>query len=145
MADKLRLRLYSSPLGLYLTAGGRLDGSTVHQLTTAVDLALIRLNPVRLMVDLHAVTYLDVAGVAALIACRRDAHARGAQLAVVQPSNPARATVLACAAQDLLAGDKPTPAVLPAADSWRHCPRPSLRCPRPPGRAHRAPRGTHHR
>ncbi|BCJ75108.1 hypothetical protein CS0771_46520 [Catellatospora sp. IY07-71] len=140
MSDRLRLRLYSSPLGLYLTADGCIDGSTVQQVTTAVDLALTRLNPVRITVDLTAVTYLDVAGVATLIACRRDARARGAHLTVTQPSSQVRATVLACGAGDLLDVGGAVDPPLPAADTWRRCRRPSLRSLRPPGRARRVPR-----
>lgn len=140
VSELLRLRLYSSPLGLYLTAEGRLDGSTVQQVTTTVDLALTRLSPVRITVDLSAVTYLDVAGVATLIACRRDAHARGVQLTVAQPSGQVRNTVLACGADDLLEAGGAAAPPLPAADTWRRCRRPSLRCLRPPGRARRIPR-----
>ncbi|MFD0598790.1 STAS domain-containing protein [Catellatospora coxensis] len=139
MSGQLRLRLYSSPLGLYLTAEGRIDASTVGQVTTAVDLALTRLSPVRITVDLSAVTYLDIAGVATLIACRRDARTRGAHLTVAQPSSQVRSTVLACGAGELLAGAATEP-LLPAADTWRRCRRPSLRCLRPPGRARSIPR-----
>lgn len=140
MSERLRLRLYSSPLGLYLTAEGSIDGSTVKQVTTAVDLALTRLNPVRITLDLSAVTYLDVAGVATLIACRRDTDARGAQLTIAQPSSHVRSTILACGAGDLLEMGTAADPPLPAADTWRRCRRPSLRCLRPPGRARRVPR-----
>jgi anti-anti-sigma factor len=140
VSERLRLRLYSSPLGLYLAADGRLDGSTVQQVTAAVDLALTRLNPLRIIVDLSAVTFLDVAGVATLIACRRDARARGAELTVAQPSSQVRNTVLACGAGDLLSPGSAAAPPLPAADTWRRCRRPSLRCLRPPGRARRVPR-----
>lgn len=132
MTAALRLRLYSTALGLYLTAGGRLDTASAHRLTTTIDLALRRLRPTRLVLDLRDVDHIDAAGVATLIACRRDARARGAELRIAQPSACVRATVRACGADDLLAPAPGTRPQLPPAAALRRSHRPGRHCLRPP-------------
>ncbi|WP_186316207.1 STAS domain-containing protein [Catellatospora sichuanensis] len=136
MSRTLRMRLYSGPIGLYLIAEGALDTTSVHQLTRAVDLAMNRLNPARFTIDVGGLDFIDVAGVATLIACRRDADARGVTLRVVQASAQVRATVDACEAADLLAcadGDR-----LPSAGPRRHrSHRPGPGCLRPTRRSRR--------
>lgn len=131
----LRLRLYSGGLGLFLIADGSLDTATVHQLTRAVDLAMRRLHPARFTVDLGGLDFIDIAGVATLIACRREAYGRGVDFLVVQPSAQVRARVAACGAADLLLGGDDE--VAAASPMRRRSHRPGLRCLRPPVQSRR--------
>ncbi|WP_186316229.1 STAS domain-containing protein [Catellatospora sichuanensis] len=140
LVSGLRLRLYSSPVGLYLIAEGVLDTGSVHQLTRAVDLAIHRLNPARFTVDVGGLDFVDVAGVATLIACRRQAHARGVGFRIVQPTAQIKATASACGAGDLLCppdDNRPQP----AGALRRRSHLPGLNCLRAPRHARRASRG----
>ncbi|WP_191842762.1 STAS domain-containing protein [Catellatospora chokoriensis] len=134
----LRLRLYSGPLGLYLIAEGTLDTTSVHQLSRAVELAMRRLDPVRFTVDVGGVDFIDVAGVATLIACRREAQGRGVGFQVVQATAQVRSTAAACGAFELFssAGDP----VAAAGPMLRRNHRPGLRCLRPPRQSRRPSR-----
>lgn len=133
------MRLYSSPFGLYLIAEGALDTTSVHQLTRAVDLAIHRLNPVRFTLDVGGIDYIDVAGVATLIACRRDADTRGVSFRVVEATAQVRSTAAACGAADLFSSADHSPAATTRPMRYRNH-RPGLGCLRPPRQSRRPSR-----
>lgn len=115
MTDKLELRLYTSPVGVYLTARGRLDSTTAHQLGRAIGVALDRCPTDRLTVDFAALDAIDAAGVSVLMLFRTSALRRGVHLTVADPPPHIRAAIqalradqlLAAAASDLPAGASP--------------------------------------
>ncbi|MDI1464127.1 STAS domain-containing protein [Catellatospora sp. KI3] len=132
MTEPLRLRLYSSPLGLYLTADGSLDASTADGLVRAVTLALHRLRPRRITIDLAEVHTIDPAGAVALACCRDHAVHAQAELGLTDPP-PHLRRVLAAHVADLVPAapsDAATGRRLPVT-AWRRCPRPATASARP--------------
>ncbi|WP_170213351.1 STAS domain-containing protein [Catellatospora citrea] len=103
MTDKLELRLYTSPVGVYLTARGRLDSTTAHQLGRAIGVALDRCPTDRLTVDFAALDAIDAAGIGALMILRTSALRRGVHLTVADPPPHIRAAIQALRADQLLA------------------------------------------
>lgn len=78
-----------SPARAAVAYAGELDLASSVELLQAVRVAL-RGQPETLAVDLSAVSFIDVAGVRALISCRRMAAVRNAGLELVAPSTPVR-------------------------------------------------------
>ncbi|MEU8075029.1 STAS domain-containing protein [Catellatospora citrea] len=103
MTDKLELRLYTSPVGVYLTARGRLDSTTAHQLGRAIGVALDRCPTDRLTVDVAALDAIDAAGISVLMLFRTSALRRGVHLTVADPPPHIRAAIQALRADQLLA------------------------------------------
>ncbi|WP_144124074.1 STAS domain-containing protein [Catellatospora sichuanensis] len=135
MTDKLELRLYTSAVGVYLTARGRLDSTTAHQLGRAIGVALDRYPTDRLTVDVAALDAIDAAGISVLMLFRTSALQRGVHLTVADPPPHIRAVIRALRADQLLAaafrdlpggasprhrGDRRRSIAVP-----RHCLRPS--------------------
>lgn len=132
MTEPLRLRLYSSPLGLYLTAAGRLDADTAACLAQAIGLVLRRLPGRPITVDLSGLDTINAAGIGVLLLYRAAAARHGVRLRVADPPPHIRAAIDAHGS-DLLDSTRPSSScrVLPT-PSWRRCHRPSLRTCRPP-------------
>ncbi|GAA1360537.1 STAS domain-containing protein [Catellatospora chokoriensis] len=103
MTEKLELRLYTSPVGVYLTARGRLDSTTAHHLGRAIGVALDRCPTDRLTVDFAALDAIDAAGIGVLMLLRTSALRRGVHLAVADPPAHIRAAIQALRADQLLA------------------------------------------
>lgn len=113
MSQPLQLRLYTSPVGMYLTVRGRLGSTTADQLGNVVGTALDRLDTGRLSIDLSHTEAIDLAAIRALTGYRTVALRRGIALTVVNAPRPVRAALHACRADDLLVPpgtDTPEPA-----------------------------------
>ncbi|GAA1422059.1 hypothetical protein GCM10009662_80530 [Catellatospora coxensis] len=121
MTDKLELRLYTSPVGVYLTACGRLDSTTAHQLGRAIGVVLDRYPTDRLTVDCAGLDAIDAAGVSVLMLFRTSALRLGVHLTVADPPPHVRAAIEALRAEQLLAA---TPRDRPdAVNPWQHADR----------------------
>lgn len=103
MTEKLELRLYTSPVGVYLTARGRLDSTTAHQLGRAISVVLDRYSTDRLTVDCAALDAIDAAGISVLMLFRTSALRLGVHLTVADPPPHIRAAIEALRAEQLLA------------------------------------------
>lgn len=102
--DELRLRLRASRQGPVVWASGRLSESTMETFLRVVAAAL-RMRGIRAVaLELGEVVYIDVAGVAALLECRRLARNLGRDLVLAQVSPQVLAGIRARAACGLLAG-----------------------------------------
>ncbi|HZE06699.1 MAG TPA: STAS domain-containing protein [Solirubrobacteraceae bacterium] len=75
-----------------MPVAGELDLASAVGMLNAVRAAL-RSRPEILELDLSAITFVDVAGLRAVITCRRMAVAHDARLALVDPSDPVRRLV----------------------------------------------------
>ncbi|GAA2378417.1 hypothetical protein Cme02nite_19250 [Catellatospora methionotrophica] len=109
MTRRLQLRLYRSPVGLYLTVHGSLDADTAQEFGDAVGLALDRCDAGRLTVDLADVDAVDIAGIAMLTLCRATALRRGITLSLTAARVSVRDAIHTARADALLA-----PAAAPA-------------------------------
>ncbi|WP_155370800.1 STAS domain-containing protein [Catellatospora vulcania] len=144
MTEKLELRLYTSPVGVYLTARGRLDSTTAHQLGKAIGVVLDRFPTDQLTVDCAGLDAIDAAGVSVLMLFRTSALRLGVHLTIADPPPHIRAAIQALRADQLLAA---TPCdVSDSAPPWHHTDRrrsitAHLHCLRPTAAARR-PRRT---
>lgn len=86
--------------GVLVTVAGEIDLSNADQLRKDLDAAVIDAHAV--VVDLTAVDYLDSQGVQLLYATARRLAGRGAELAVVSPTDSVVGEVLAVAGLDHL-------------------------------------------
>ncbi|MDI1465200.1 STAS domain-containing protein [Catellatospora sp. KI3] len=102
MTQPLQLRLYPSPVGMYLTVYGRLDGTTAGQLGSLVGTALDEMGTGRLSIDLSRTDAIDLAAIRALSGYQAEARSRGIALTVVNAPGPVRNALHACRADDLL-------------------------------------------
>jgi anti-anti-sigma factor len=101
--DTLSLRLQASQQGPVVWVAGRLSDTTMETFLRLVAAAL-RIRGARAVVlELAEVHYIDVAGVAALLECRRLARALGRDLILGRLSRQVLAGIRACAAGSLLA------------------------------------------
>src|SRR5688572_12704787 len=107
MTENLQLRLYTSPVGLYLTARGRLDATTTHRLVSAIGFALDRYPAGRLTLDLSDLDSIDSAAVATLIGLRATMRYQDVDLAIADPPSHIRAAIHALGAGHLLTADSP--------------------------------------
>ncbi|MEU7823803.1 STAS domain-containing protein [Catellatospora sp. NPDC049133] len=103
MTEKLELRLYTSPVGVYLTARGRLDSTTAHQLGKAIGVVLDRFPTDQLTVDCAGLDAIDAAGISVLMLFRTSALRLGVHLTVADPPPHIRAAIEALRAEQLLA------------------------------------------
>ena len=102
--DTLRLRLRASRQGPVVWAAGRLSEST-REIFLRVVAAALRMRGTRVLaLELGEVVYIDVAGVAALLECRRLARNLGRDLVLAQVSRQVLAGIRVCAADDIVAG-----------------------------------------
>lgn len=139
MTEKLELRLYTSPVGVYLTACGRLDSTTAHQLGKAIGVVLDRFPTDQLTVDCAGLDAIDAAGVSVLMLFRTSALRLGVHLTIADPPPHIRAAIQALRADQLLAA---TPGEVPP---WQQADRHRSRalrhrCLRPSAAARRARR-----
>ena len=102
--ERLRLRLRASRQGPVVWAAGRLSESTMETFLRVVAAALRTRGTRAVALELGEVVYIDVAGVAALLECRRLARDLGCDLVLAQVSPQVRAGIRACAACSLVAG-----------------------------------------
>ncbi|GAB4057127.1 STAS domain-containing protein [Catellatospora paridis] len=102
MTEKLELRLYTSSAGVYLTARGRLDSTTAHQLGRAIGVALDRYPTDRLTVDCAGLDAIDAAGISVLMLFRSSALRVGVHLTIADPPPHIRAAIRALRADQLL-------------------------------------------
>ncbi|MEU4564444.1 STAS domain-containing protein [Actinoplanes sp. NPDC023936] len=72
----------SSPRTVVVSAAGEIDRDSCERLRRAVGDALHRDQPRLISLDLGAVTFLDSAGIRALLNCRRDAGDFGCELEI---------------------------------------------------------------
>ncbi|MFC7243070.1 STAS domain-containing protein [Catellatospora aurea] len=103
MTEKLELRLYTSPVGVYLTARGRLDSTAAHQLGKAIGVVLERFPTDQLTVDCAGLDAIDAAGISVLMLFRTSALRLGVHLTVADPPPHIRAAIEALRAEQLLA------------------------------------------
>jgi len=92
---------------LEFVLSGELDLSSVpellHRLTRALQLAaLARDTPPRVVLDLRRLTFIDAAGIQALLAIRRRCAARGISLSLRFGNTPVRRTLSAVGISELL-------------------------------------------
>lgn len=78
-----------APGRVRVRAAGDLDLASSVEILQAVRVAL-RTRPVVIVLDLSAVSFIDVAGVRAVISCRRMAAVRGVAFELADPSPPVR-------------------------------------------------------
>lgn len=102
--NTLRLRLRASRQGPVVWAAGRLSESTMETFLRVVAAALRMRGTRAVALELGEVVYIDVAGVAALLECRRLARTLGRDLVLAQVSRQVRAGIRTCAACSLVAG-----------------------------------------
>jgi anti-anti-sigma factor len=102
--DTLRVRLRATRQGPVLRLTGRLSESTIETFVRVVTAALRIRSAQTLALELDAVHYIDISGVAALMQCRRAAHGLGRDLLLTQVSTQVVAGLRACGAGHLLAG-----------------------------------------
>lgn len=110
MAELLK-RLYASPIGPCLGAGGRLDASNCPLLSAAVAVVVEHPAVDRVLVDLHDLEAVDAAGVTALILLRAKVRQRGVRLAVIDPQPQLRAAICALGGGGLLTDTRISDAV----------------------------------
>lgn len=69
-----------------ISPSGEVDLGNAFRIREAVDVALIGPKPVKIVIDLSAVTLIDSAGVSVLVTCYHAAAASGVALAAAEPS-----------------------------------------------------------
>jgi anti-anti-sigma factor len=84
-----------------IDAEGGLDAYTCEQLSRAFE-ALFRLKRFKVLLGLEKIEFLSSAGAGAVIAAMADARAKGGDVVVLKPSEPARSVFLALGAFTLL-------------------------------------------
>ncbi len=109
---ELRLRLNRTQAGPAVHACGSIDASNVETLLRVVKAAARIRGASSVVLDLSFVAYLDVAGVAALLECRREVLRRGLAFAVDRLSPHAAGVIEACDAVILLPVPRGTRACL---------------------------------
>ena len=78
------------PHAVRLVLAGELDMTAAFRIEPEADLLLARPGADRLVVDLAAVTFVDSAGLGALLAIRDRSQELGIEFGVVNPSAPVR-------------------------------------------------------
>lgn len=109
MPEDLQLQFYTSPLGLYLTARGRLDATTANHLAKAIGVALRRFPAGRLTLDVSHLDTVDAAGVAMLVLLRLVVARQGVDLNLTEVPAHIRSVIVAARADQLLASASPSP------------------------------------
>jgi anti-sigma B factor antagonist len=97
----LRVDVVEHPDHALLTAVGEIDVGTADQVADAVSGAL-RAGHSRVLLDFSSVTFIDSAGLAALIRAHREAEAVRARLAVVHPTPQTRKLITVLGLDQLL-------------------------------------------
>jgi anti-anti-sigma factor len=110
-ADALGLRVEIRPgVPVVAEVSGEVDIATAPWLREALLLAIERYGPA-ISVDLRGVTFLDCAGINALLAAANKARLEGGQVQVTRSSARAWQVITLVGLQDLLTGEK-NPGVL---------------------------------
>lgn len=99
---RMRLRLHPSQRGPAIIAAGRLDQSTVDTLHQVITAALSLRGAETLTLHLAQITFIDVAGVAALVECHRQADLAGVTFAISYASATVSAALRVCQLHHLL-------------------------------------------
>ncbi|WP_279635744.1 STAS domain-containing protein [Micromonospora inaquosa] len=92
---------------LRLEVVGEIDMATADHVYAVVEATLAADHPTQLVIDLTAVTFLDCAGIRALISAQRAASDRATNLRVVGASRHIQRVLHLTGVQDLLAGTNP--------------------------------------
>lgn len=100
--DQLRLSASISGNQALVVVDGEVDIATAPQLANCLQ-ALERHGPLAVVVDLHGVSFLDVAGLRTLVAAHARLRRHGGQLVLTSPSRQARC-VLDVTGLDTLGG-----------------------------------------
>lgn len=104
MSDELSIRLRTRAGDLCLLLAGEVDMATAYLLGKVTNAVLRTRDAASLSMDMSAVTFIDAAGIAAVIGCRREAAEHRLPFAIVNPSRAVAATIGLCGAEHLLAG-----------------------------------------
>ncbi|GHJ43163.1 hypothetical protein Cs7R123_05050 [Catellatospora sp. TT07R-123] len=136
MPEELRIRLRVHAGELRLLVAGEVDLATAYLLGKVTTALLRTRTAASLAMDMSAVTFIDAAGIAAVIGCRRQAARHRLPFSVVNPSRAVAATIGLCGVGHLLAQPVPLGCAAEALASapTRHRPRrrqPSSARPRP--------------
>ncbi|BCJ74428.1 hypothetical protein CS0771_39720 [Catellatospora sp. IY07-71] len=104
MSDDLRIRLRTRAGELCLLVAGEVDMATAYLLGRVTTAVLRTRDAASLSMDMSAVTFIDAAGIAAVIGCRREAAEHRLPFAIVNPSRAVTATIGLCGVEHLLTG-----------------------------------------
>ncbi|GAA1602620.1 STAS domain-containing protein [Catellatospora bangladeshensis] len=135
MSDDLRIRLHTRAGDLCLLVAGEVDMATAYLLGRVTTAVLRTRDAASLSMDMSAVTFIDAAGIAAVIGCRREAAEHRLPFAIVNPSRAVTSTIGLCGAEHLLrdpvTGRLPAPVGQAAPSRHRHRSRPPSGRPLP--------------
>jgi anti-sigma B factor antagonist len=98
---RFEIRMQRDDEVVYVEPAGELDLATSATLHNRVD-ALMATDAQQVIIDLRRLTFIDCAGVRALLALDGDARRHGTQLSLIQGENPVRRIFALTATLDAL-------------------------------------------
>lgn len=107
MPEELRIRLRAQAGELRLLVAGEVDLATAYLLGKVTAALLRTRTTASLAMDMAEVTFIDAAGIAAVLGCRRQAAEHRLGFSVVNPSRAVAATIGLCGVEHLLAQPLP--------------------------------------
>lgn len=103
LPEQLRIRLQAQAGGFCLLVAGEIDVATAYLLGKVTGAVLATRHTANLTMDMSAVTFIDAAGIAAVIGCHRQAAQHRRPFFIVNPSRAVTAKIGLCGVEHLLA------------------------------------------
>lgn len=109
MNENLQIAVRRAPGRTTVSLGGELDLATVWQLRVVLD-AVVAERPRRLLLELAAVSFIDVTGLAVLVRTQQELASAGGTLTLRQPSRMLRRLLTVLDLTDTLPTEREEPA-----------------------------------